>query len=1022
MSLPSVADDADITDYLFRYDFTSGEKVYSHNGHETEPTALWSGYTAVNGPDGYGTAVHPVGKGTITDGDTILNADWTLAMSVKSCDVEKGVLLGLGSIETYPGQELLVCSSSTEGSMYFAVAQRWGSTSTYKNAPSTLTISGLGDTTKSFHSLVVVFTTSDKKLAVYWDGVHKGDFYSNYNMGDKSFKTGFQFCTSHGDLEGDALSKYYSTSGNPDAAFRDVRLYTRAFGEDDIAAYAAAFPAATAATCDVDSYDFRHNFTSGKLVVEGSGYTDSGMAGTGTAVDDPAGYGTATFPDSTGYGTIDAGLNRDWTAAMTFRSSTTIDNAILFCLGGDYTGKTRGLVVRTSTTDGQLGVSTVQNWGGTGNAGSVNVSNSGTLTGLGDTSSDFHTLVVVYSRNIKEKRGSTETGGTSDSDLARDWKTGVFSFYWDGEWAGSLNTYNGGTGVSLMDKIRYGSIYNVVPSSYTELTDSASGVAFRDFRFASKIWTSTEAKNYTKATSPLKDSLFRYDFTSGTKVYTHDGLSTEPVAEWYGYTPVNGSGGYGTAVHPCGVGTITDGENLLNTNDWSIAMSVKPGSLERGLFLGIGGTRATQNGRELCFLSSSTPGKISVVSRQTWGGQWYNEPSKLEVTGIGDTSNTFHTIVATCTAYDSVAGTNAVKVYVDGVLKGTFDADYRMTQTFKSSFMFSAAYEYQQKIRPSDARIGWNDAEPYYDVSRTMDTAFQDIRFFTRILREDEIARYAALYPAAQAATNDIGDYSFRHDFSTGRLVVEGDGFTDDSTNPMAGSGTKVYGAKEGTRYAVFPDCTRLGTVDGGFARDWTCAMSVKPGTVDSGDGVLLSIGGNQTYPGKAIIVSNKPDSGLLRFTIAQRWGSGTGARNTTNNGTITDLGDTVNEFHTLVLVYSHEQRTLKGTIDGGKHTGDSGNSARTGVFTIYWDGEFAGTLATDNGSDKPFLSTMRYGTVEDVLPSSYYALADSSCGAAFQDLRFVPRVWTTDDARAYAELFPVSKQAKARGFTVFVR
>jgi hypothetical protein len=62
-----------LNDYLFRYDFTSGSKVYSHNGHETEPTAEWSGFTAVNGPSGYGTAVHPCGVGTITGGETILN-------------------------------------------------------------------------------------------------------------------------------------------------------------------------------------------------------------------------------------------------------------------------------------------------------------------------------------------------------------------------------------------------------------------------------------------------------------------------------------------------------------------------------------------------------------------------------------------------------------------------------------------------------------------------------------------------------------------------------------------------------------------------------------------------------------------------------------------------------------------------------------------------------------------------------------------------------------------------------------
>lgn len=995
-----------IDDYLFRYDFTSGVKNYSHNGLATEPAGLWSGYTAVNGPEGYGTAVHPCGKGTIENGDELLNADWTLAMSVKSCSVEKGVLLGLGSIATNPGQELFICSSSASGALHLGVAQRWGGNANEKNVPATLNLTGLGDTTGSFHSLVVTYTISDTTLRVYWDGVYKGSIDSRYYMSDKRFKTGFQFCSSHGDFW--SGSAYSATSGNPDVAFRDVRFFTRVLGDEDIAAYASAHPVADAATCDVGDYQFRHNFTSGRLVVEGSGYTDYGMAGTGTAVPDPAGYGTATFPDCSGRGSIDGGLNRDWTAAVTFRSSTTIENAVLFCLGGTYQGSTRGFVARTSTTEGQLKVGTVQNWGS-----GVNMSNSGTLTGLGDTTNDFHTLVVVYSRNLKEAMGSTESGSTNDGDLSQNWVTGGFSFYWDGEWVGSLSTWNGGTSKTLMDTMTYCTLYGNRPSDCIELADASSGVAFRDFRFTPKVWTSAEAKAYTKATSPLKDYLFRYDFTTGEKAYT--GSIAEPTGEWSGFTAVNGPDGYGSAVHPCGVGTIDGYDNILNNNAWSVAMCVKPGSLERGIFLGIGGTRAMKNGRELCFLSSSTPGKLYVISRQTWGNQYYNEPASLTVTGIGDASNTFHTVVATCAKYEN--GSAAVKVYVDGTPKGTFDADYNMTQTFQDTFCFGGPFE---KVAN---RAGWESRTPFYDVTPTMDTAFRDLRLFARTLDDDEIAQYAEIYPAARAASGDIDDYSFRHDFSTGRLAVEGAGYVDDTTNPAVGSGTKVMGAKEGGfKYGAFPDSSRYGTIDGGLGRDWTCAMSVKPGTVAAGSGVLLCLGGVRDGNRRSLVVCSTPSGGELRVAIPQNWGSG---KNTTsNNGYITGLGDTVNEYHSLVIVHAMNQRTLKSTIDGKSYTDKTGHS---GVFTFYWDGEFAGTLATHDGaSGRPFMDTMQYGTIFNEIPTggdyNYQTLTDVSCGTAFQDLRFSTKVWSSAEAQAYAARFPASKQANVPGFAIFVR
>ena len=326
--------------------------------------------------------------------------------------------------------------------------------------------------------------------------------------------------------------------------------------------------------------------------------------------------------------------------------------------------------------------------------------------------------------------------------------------------------------------------------------------------------------------------------------------------------------------------------------------------------------------------------------------------------------------------------------------------------------MFSAAFE-------NTGGTGWDGSKiPYSDVSCTMDTAFQDLRFFTRIITSDEIAGYAALYPAAGSAVMDIGDYSFRHDFSSGALAVDGDGYSDDSNSPMSGKGTRVLGAKNGSKYATFPDSTGFGMIKSGLNCDWTCAMSVKPGSVNADYGVLLGLGGIRDAGKRVMTICSTPNAGELFVSIPQKYGSDNGQSNiTSNKGTISGLGNTKDEFHTLVIVHAHGQRTHKSTIDGKAYTGDVGNPNASGVFTFYWDGEFAGTLATGDGATRPFMDMIQYGAIYNEKPAQggdkYHTLTDVSCGTAFQDLRFIPKAWGTAEADAYAKEFPVSRQAR---------
>ena len=110
------------------------------------------------------------------------------------------------------------------------------------------------------------------------------------------------------------------------------------------------------------------------------------------------------------------------------------------------------------------------------------------LSGLGDITGEFHSLVIVHARNQKND--------------ANTWQTGTYGIYWDGKYVDSIvNTDS--RGLQFMDNLRYGAIYNRTLSGdgsfysprYVE-PELSSGLAFQDVRFYTKILTSAEAQAY----------------------------------------------------------------------------------------------------------------------------------------------------------------------------------------------------------------------------------------------------------------------------------------------------------------------------------------------------------------------------------------------------------------------------------------------------------------------------------------------------------------------------------------------
>ena len=231
----------DLESYRFRYDFSSGTKVFIGSaGQTTDPLVSGSTpvYTRVYGPNGDSTAVHPSSEDWGVIGSAAMNADWTLAMHVRPGSVEGGVLLGLGRLNK-DNLKSVVFSASSDPTKFKVYVEKRVPTNKQSHEA---TIELADIVTTGFHSIVVVHhappSGNKGMLQIYWDGVLK----ATYTMTtDIPFGDVMQFCASPTAF----ISPCVTSSDNPDVAFHDVRFFSRAFTEADVAAYAAKYPAGT---------------------------------------------------------------------------------------------------------------------------------------------------------------------------------------------------------------------------------------------------------------------------------------------------------------------------------------------------------------------------------------------------------------------------------------------------------------------------------------------------------------------------------------------------------------------------------------------------------------------------------------------------------------------------------------------------------------------------------------------------------------------------------------------------------
>jgi hypothetical protein len=127
-------------------------------------------------------------------------------------------------------------------------------------------------------------------------------------------------------------------------------------------------------------------------------------------------------------------------------------------------------------------------------------------------------------------------------------------------------------------------------------------------------------------------------------------------------------------------------------------------------------------------------------------------------------------------------------------------------------------------------------------------------------------------------------------------------------------------------------------------------------------------------------------------------------------------LGDITNKYHSLVIVHARNQK-------------NDSNAWQTGTYGIYWDGKYVNAIVNTDSRGLQFMDNLRYGAIynrslggDGGTYTPYYVEPEQASGLAFQDVRFYTKILTSAEARAYAELFPVSEQRKRPGFMILVR
>ena len=255
-----------------------------------------------------------------------------------------------------------------------------------------------------------------------------------------------------------------------------------------------------------------------------------------------------------------------------------------------------------------------------------------------------------------------------------------------------------------------------------------------------------------------KGYYFRYDFSSGIKEF---GNTTSQSADPCGNSSITGSGTYGqdgvnTAFYISNTaygsdkigGAAATGRTVLAGN-WTLAMSLKPGSVNKGVLISLG--RANENGcKAIFFASSSSPGSLwvgtarKVIKSGKYEGGNRELAKEWELTTSADLTKGFHSIIAVHTT----GGT--VKIYIDGELAETVDTTENCSA---ATCVFGNGIQFNQIHGGGDMISG-------YTSGANSNRAFLDVRLYADAFTDANIAEYAALYPAELPPFSNLDAYA----------------------------------------------------------------------------------------------------------------------------------------------------------------------------------------------------------------------------------------------------------------------
>ena len=238
------------------------------------------------------------------------------------------------------------------------------------------------------------------------------------------------------------------------------------------------------------------------------------------------------------------------------------------------------------------------------------------------------------------------------------------------------------------------------------------------------------------AVNNLESYHLRHDFSSGARVALLGPQCTADFIAMGNETAVAGPNGANNAVHPTAAnwGAVArNGSTVANTylaqNDWTLALCLHPGNVDKGVLFAVGRQNSTDGRSALSLCSSSDPTQLYLYDTRK-SGKAAVETGHETITGLANMANGFHTVVM---SYASASSN--VTVYVDGVKKVT----HKVGGGTKSNYL-GEGLEYCQTMSYMPSFLTTQINNP--------DVSFYDVRFYFGAFSDADATAYAALYPA----------------------------------------------------------------------------------------------------------------------------------------------------------------------------------------------------------------------------------------------------------------------------------